>query len=697
MTKAALLITLLAVTVAVYLPGLGGPLLLDDIPQLNDLIARSADNPSTLFNNFGISTSGAFGRPVAMATFIFDTMTHGPDTWWWKYNSLMLHLITGLLLVWLVAALTSTLPQGTVAPWVAGLVVGGLWLLHPLQVSTVLYVVQRMTILSTLFVFAGLLVYVKGRLRLVSKDAYGWIAVATSIFVFVPLAALSKENGVLLLVYISLAELLIFRFRGGENARAKLRMLHVALAAIYLGGVLYLLVNPDFVLGAYEVRDFSLLDRMFTQFRVLANYLLQLTLPLPLLMGFFHDDIRVSTGLFNPPTTLLSLSLIVALISGAIAISRRAPLIAFGILFFFASHALESSIIGLELMYEHRNYTGSAGFLISVAAAAPRLMSTRMAVLATALILCAGLSLLTWQRATIWSTPGTMYGHMYAVHPQSRRLNLQHAEIYASLGKFDHARKALARVPSSIGRVMHELYLDCLEFGHVDDASLDTLHDVERKAVNPHTTSATDLLINAVTAGSCSVSEERMLDALDLVLASTPHSSGDLVWIHFAKARLLESMGRVDDAVAAYEDAQRISDIYAVPLYLAADTLARGARPEQARVLLERAAAVERYSRIVRKDLAERIYAGIGDFYVAAGNDKKAAQTYREAIRSMPDNPRFYVKLAERLLQLGRYEETREVISNLRTNGLYDSTGFNYRIGRIEKILETRAEPSPLS
>ncbi|MBT5218729.1 MAG: hypothetical protein HOM16_04490, partial [Woeseia sp.] len=121
----------LILTMLVYFPGLPGPLLLDDFPQLEGLIAQGANNPAAVFNNHVISTSGPLGRPVAMASFIGSAITHGPDIWWWKYDNLMLHLISGLLVAWLTALLADALPRrGTANPWLIGVVVAGLWLLH---------------------------------------------------------------------------------------------------------------------------------------------------------------------------------------------------------------------------------------------------------------------------------------------------------------------------------------------------------------------------------------------------------------------------------------------------------------------------------------------------------------------------------------------------------------------------------------
>jgi hypothetical protein len=101
----ALLAVVLGLTLLVYWAGLSGPLLLDDLPQLNGLIAQGASDTATLIRNYIVSTSGPLGRPVAMASFIGDAVTHGPDIWWWKYNNVMFHLINGLLVFWLTALL----------------------------------------------------------------------------------------------------------------------------------------------------------------------------------------------------------------------------------------------------------------------------------------------------------------------------------------------------------------------------------------------------------------------------------------------------------------------------------------------------------------------------------------------------------------------------------------------------------------
>jgi tetratricopeptide (TPR) repeat protein len=216
------------------------------------------------------------------------------------------------------------------------------------------------------------------------------------------------------------------------------------------------------------------------------------------------------------------------------------------------------------------------------------------------------------------------------------------------------------------------------------------LRSSERKLVEAHTTSSTNALVDAVIDGKCSVSNDHLLRVLDFLLTADARGDEDRRALYFAKANLLVSMQRLDDAVAAYLSAQAISDVYAVPLYLAADKLALAGRVEDARELLREAAAVEETSRIVRKDLAERIYAGIADVYTLAGDDEKAEELYREAMQSMPENPRFHVALAELLLGLERYGESRELLSRLRTDSLAGDPELYDRINHIERTLDER-------
>jgi tetratricopeptide (TPR) repeat protein len=121
---------------------------------------------------------------------------------------------------------------------------------------------------------------------------------------------------------------------------------------------MYLFGNPFSFIKGYPFRTFTPIERLLTEARVLVLYLSQIFYPVPNRLSIYHD-ISVSTSVFQPWTTLPSIGLILALIVLGFYWMRRRPLVSFAILFFFINHLIESSVIGLELVYEHRNYLPS--------------------------------------------------------------------------------------------------------------------------------------------------------------------------------------------------------------------------------------------------------------------------------------------------------------------------------------------------
>ena len=686
----AFLAAVLILTILVYLPGLSGPLLLDDLPQLNGLIAQGASDSATLIRNYIVSTSGPLGRPVAMASFIGDAITHGPDIWWWKFNNVMLHLISGLLVFWLTALLVQGTPKNTgFNPWMLGIIAAGFWLLHPLQVSTVLYTVQRMTELSTMFVLAGLISYAKGRLVQEKSVGLGWLFIGLGFGLFFPLAVLSKESGLLFPVYCSLLEICIFRFRGSSSLQRQMRTFHWVLLAGYVSIAVYALANfSSVVLEGYAARDFTITERGLTQFRVMVIYLGQILLPVQSNMGFFHDDISVSTGLISPVTTLFSALALIALVVSSYVMRTKAPLYTFGILFFLASHLLESSVFGLELMFEHRNYLGLLGILIAAISVIPLAIENRKGLVVAAVVGLSGFSFLTWQRSLTWSEPIRMYEYMYYAHPESGRLNLAVSNIYVMAGDFVRARRALAKVGSGLGAEVHGLFLDCLQYQKVNETALSRILQQQDGLVDGHATSSAQSLVREVLGDGCYASNESLHTLLDHLLASRTRSVIDKQSVMFTKARLLESTEQIDAAVDILLAAQELSDSDALPLYLAARTLVNSGRPDEAQAMLMRASEMEKNTRIRRLDIAQATFLAVGKNYASHGRLQETLAVYTDAISAMPRQSLFYVEKAELLLRMQQYDDVGKLLANIRELKLADIDQYDYSLLRIEARLQ---------
>jgi tetratricopeptide (TPR) repeat protein len=219
--------------------------------------------------------------------------------------------------------------------------------------------------LSAFFTLLGIISYIDGRLLLNDgKIKKGYLYITLSIAFFMPLGILSKENAILLCLYLLLFEWIFFQnFESVKFLRIwKFIFLITPLIAlsIYLAPQILPFLDTN-----YPYRNFSAIQRLITEPRVLVDYLSSILLPRPRTFGLFNYNYEPSNSLTNPISTLYSLALISALVIAGIFFRKILPLFSFGILFYMCSHLLESTIINLELFFEHRNYLGLFGILLA--------------------------------------------------------------------------------------------------------------------------------------------------------------------------------------------------------------------------------------------------------------------------------------------------------------------------------------------
>src|SRR5690606_5734780 len=135
-------LVLLLVAALLYAPGLHGPFLLDDAGSVDSLTVRDF-SIEPLWYDLSHNTSGLLGRPVSVLSLAFSRILYGTDPWGFKYHNLLLHLFNAVLLFCLFLKLLPRLVPRIreEQAYLVALMVAGLWLIHPLFVSTVLYVV----------------------------------------------------------------------------------------------------------------------------------------------------------------------------------------------------------------------------------------------------------------------------------------------------------------------------------------------------------------------------------------------------------------------------------------------------------------------------------------------------------------------------------------------------------------------------
>ncbi len=430
-----------------YFPGLHGPFVLDDFGSIAALGERGGVVDWDTFKAFVFGGgAGPTGRPLSLLSFLVDANTWPAESWPFKRTNLAIHLLTGVLFgVVTVQVLRTQNVEPRSAQWIA-LSVAACWLLHPFLVSTTLYVVQRMAQLSTLFTLAGLSAYMYGRSLLGTNRLRAYIAMSAAIVFFGLLATLSKENGILLPMLIGVFELTIYSASSAGTERLN-RLWMTAFIVVPSVVVLAYLGNRVFSGTFFEVvppRQFSIYERLITQPRVLVEYLQHWFIPKLYTTGVFQDHFIKSTGLLSPVTTLLSIVLHLAAIALAFIQRRKWPLLSMAILFFYAGHLLESTVINLEMYFEHRNYLPAAFlFLPILAGAYKRFSRTTYAVIVVALLILLGS--FTRYSATIWSDFSSMVEASAHKAPTSARAQTQYAVNLFNANRIEESLATLDR------------------------------------------------------------------------------------------------------------------------------------------------------------------------------------------------------------------------------------------------------------
>lgn len=419
--------------IAVMLPGLGGDFLFDDYPNIveNETVHLRTLSFEALRESLSGPEAGPLGRPVSVLSFALTHYFFGLDPFAFKAINLAIHVINGLLVAWLVTLLLRTLRGVPLyekgSAWLP-LWVAAIWVVHPINIMPVMLAVQRMTLLSGMFMLLALIGHLKAVSMPPGKNAK-WAWFAASWLVFWPLSVLSKETGLLFPLYI-LAITLLSQSASVAPPRKKSWVVPVSVFSLLVIALVMLsFLGWGWLDAAYAMRPFSLAERLMTEARVLWFYAAQIVIPDPESFGLYLDDFTLSTGLLSPPATLFA---IIGWGAGILAIGywrHRQPVLCFAAAWFLVSHSLESTFLPLEIAHEYRNYLPSIGLILGVGyLGATVLQKLNMdhrsqTVGLVAIIPVLVLALFTWMRADQMGNPLVGTQIEATRHPQSARAN----------------------------------------------------------------------------------------------------------------------------------------------------------------------------------------------------------------------------------------------------------------------------------
>lgn len=464
-------VLLLFSALAVFWPATHGPFVFDDFPNLGNLSRVAGSFDRAHLGSYLASFTGNPGRPLAALSFLIEDADWPTDPFPFKRNNLLWHLLAGVLVFAFSRTLVRSSPKfAPRAEWIA-LAATAMWLLHPMQLSSTMLVVQRMNLLASVFMLAGLFFY----LRCLEKSAEGnatWNVVAAGAVLGIAgaVAFLCKENGILIFAYATALNMTVLRERISGLASLPRRLLAWGTAAPIIVLAAVAAINYRTIVGAYGTRAFTLPERLLTQPRILLDYLDSILLPHLGGQGVFHDNYPFSRGLFDPPATAACLLLLALAIGSAWKLRSRLPWYSFAVFWFLAGHLIESTVWPLELYFEHRNYLPMVGPLLALAVAAASARG-RLRTLGVATI-CAWLLLatsLTAVNARVWGDRGLLSTVWLQENPGSTRAAQMRAAYLADIGDLAGAKAVLAeslsRNPGALELDLQLGFLECSTTG----------------------------------------------------------------------------------------------------------------------------------------------------------------------------------------------------------------------------------------
>lgn len=612
-------VILAAFCVVAYLPSFAVPFAFDDV---TNILLNPRVQPAGWHElGMALDARGPRDRPVAMLSFALNYLHGGLDPVGYHAVNLLIHVAATITLFFLLRNLAlaprspAILRDRASAFAFAGALI---WAVHPVNTQAVTYIVQRMAVLAALFYLIALLLFVLWRLgHLRTQWALPGILIAFLLALGSKLHAITLPAAILLLD--------IAFFTGPRRVHAVAAALVVAVAvpaAMVFAGDQF-----DFLYEPPPHRDFSGIERLMTEGRVIWHYLSLIAWPDAQRLQVDYD-FAVSRSLFVPPSTFLAWVGLVAISAIALLRIRQNAWPAAGWIFFCLAIAIESSFILLELAFEHRLYL-PATFLVAgiLAPAFVHVPSGRWLRALSLLVLVIGavLASQTIERNHAWANPGTLWAG-----DLERGASAERAALNSAVG---HIRRAEPIAALEILR-------------HVDDGIADARHYQAR--------------------GEALFALRRFEDALAMFRKAFEHRPNWSRTAYFSGQSLVH-LGRVDDAAQLLQQMEENASDSVFTAALRAEVMAARGRREAA------AASITDYlEQHPRQPAVNRsfLYTYAGNLALADDRPAEAIRHYRSATELDAGNWGAWRSLYALFHKTGRSEQAEAVARYMHQQGI---------------------------
>ncbi len=391
-------------------------------------------------------------RVVAFYSFAINYFLHRYQVFGYHLFNFLIHLINSFLTWILISQLFSAWERAEAKEFkkkkIVSFVGALFFLVHPLQIQAVTYLSQRFASLATLFYLLALCLYLKGRLSFEKTNRYRLaFYMLSGISAF--LGMFTKETVFTLPVIFLLIEIFFFNKMNSIKGFLKFFKENRIIPAVIIA---FLLIIPTLFHFNFNVVMFkystpsqshqgdmiTFSNYFITQFRVMATYIRLLVMPMNQNLDY---DYPVYNNVFCAPV-LLSLGLIVFLFYLAIKLSKKNKLITFGILWFFVTSSVESSIIPIRhVIFEHRMYLPAFGFCLVAAEGLSQVLGDKRKYLIVVLLIASIFSVATYRRNNVWKTEFSLWEDVVKKSPRKARGYQNLGLAYLAKENYKEAKK----------------------------------------------------------------------------------------------------------------------------------------------------------------------------------------------------------------------------------------------------------------
>ncbi len=696
----------------IYSNSFHGPFAFDDFDHIvNNRHIRITDlGPQSLWD--AAFKSPARNRPVANISLALNYYLGADDVFGYHIFNILIHIFNGILVFFVTQILliqdlrlkTNDPAKDNGRPAVVfftALAAALVFVAHPLQVQSVSYIIQRMTSMAVMFFLCAFLLYIHGRRTDIKRKR--WILWIGSLTFWI-LALGSKPIAATLPFMIWLYEWYFLQNMSRQWLKRNLKYGLGLVLFLILLILFYFGKHPiDKLLESYAGMNFTLSERILTECRVVVFYLSLLFYPHPSRLNLIHD-FSISHSLFAPATTLFALLFILALLVLALFMAPRRRLLSFCIFWFFIHLIIESTVIGIDLIFEHRLYLPMVGFTLFGAYALFALFSdkTTWAILLICAFIVLALGTGTFIRNRVWQDNLTLWSDVIAKNPRSHKAHFNLGSDLIRKGKLKdaivHISQAL-RIKPNYAKAHSNLGVALERQGKIKQAMW---HYYQALKINPGSAVA-HYNIGVVLKGEGKIKEAvfHYLEALRL----NPH---------FAEARnnlfvALDQQGKTAQALYHLTQALQGKPDHAVALNNLAVIREKQGRLKEAidlyfralqvkpdysgaynnlGVLLTRRGILKEALRCFAEALRLKpddagVHNNLGAAFDRQGEHQKAVEHYKEALRLKPDYAQAHNNLA---IELTRQRRHREAIMHfteaLRINPNDPQTEFNLNLAQ---------------